>query len=74
MKKLSALILALILACGMINVVSLAESNAAEGTLLYYIPGVSQFYHADIIGSLHFKHSDVGKKLFGIFWKIPFLF
>ncbi len=48
MKKLLALILAAVLACGL-SAASIADnaSQAAGNTVLYYIPGVSQFYHAD---------------------------
>ena len=49
MKKLFALILAVILACGMFTATSFAARTAAldSETVLYYIPGVSQFYHTD---------------------------
>ena len=49
MKKLFALILAVILACGMFSIHSFADKAPTldSDTVLYYIPGVSQFYHAD---------------------------
>ena len=50
MKKLLSLILVMMLACGMLTAgASYADntSAAAGDTVLYYIPGVSQFYHAN---------------------------
>ena len=48
MKKLLTLILAAVLACGL-SAASFADnaSPASGDTVLYYIPGVSRFYHAD---------------------------
>ncbi len=48
MKKLLALILAAVLACGLFAASFADNASPASGdTVLYYIPGVSQFYHAD---------------------------
>ena len=47
MKKLFTLILAVILACGTFTAGGFAETDPAEDPMMYYIPGVSQFYHAD---------------------------
>lgn len=49
MKKLFTLILAVMLACGMFTAHSFAETKPAlnSDSVLYYIPGVSKFYHAD---------------------------
>ena len=49
MKKLLSLILAVVMACGIIAASGYADNTpgAAGDTVLYYIPGVSQFYHAN---------------------------
>ena len=48
MKKLLALVLAAVLACGLFAASFADNASPASGdTVLYYIPGVSQFYHAD---------------------------
>ena len=48
MKKLLTLILAAVLACGLFAASFADNASPASGdTVLYYIPGVSQFYHAD---------------------------
>ncbi len=47
MKKLLTLILALTLACGVFAAGSFAETDTDDDPQMYYIPGVSQYYHAD---------------------------